>query len=179
MSCIVGLIEDDKVWMGADSHCGGDDFRVAMKNPKIIRYGDWLLGSAGQFRAIQVVEHFVEPPRSLKQSTLRFLIRNWVPKVQQAFEEHGCREQHKNGDDLPSCFLIGARDGLFFVGGDFAVNQYDPAVAIGSGEAAATGAIRALAPVKELTPHEKIKRALTLAAEHTPSVVPPFTILKS
>jgi hypothetical protein len=63
MTCIVGLIDNGKVWMGGDSAgVSGLDVTVR-KDPKVFKNGDFLIGYTSSFRMGQLLRFKFNPPK--------------------------------------------------------------------------------------------------------------------
>ena len=62
MTCIVGLIDGNRVWMGGDSAgVSGLDITVR-SDPKVFRNGDFLIGFTSSFRMGQLLAFRLRPP---------------------------------------------------------------------------------------------------------------------
>lgn len=114
-----------------------------------------VLGTTGGVRAGQILDHYAElPDRS--QASLdddedhRWLLREWVPKVRSAMEDHGHLETVNgvvgSGADAGVSVVLGYRGQLYELASDFSLIPAvtDPFRAEGSGGMFATGAIAAL-----------------------------------
>jgi hypothetical protein len=74
MTCIVGLVESDRVLLAADSLASTSDWGRERLDKKIFFNGDYLLGVCGSYRAMQILQyHAVLPDYPFKNSAYEFL----------------------------------------------------------------------------------------------------------
>ena len=65
MTCIVGLVNDQDVYFGADSSCSDEDTLVSMKESKIFIKNNQIFGCAGDMRCAILMTCLWTPPRFL------------------------------------------------------------------------------------------------------------------
>ena len=67
MSCVVGLVDNGSVWIGADGIATTDDGeKRPIKARKIIRNRDYLFGYTGSVRTGQVIDpYYFKPPKNI------------------------------------------------------------------------------------------------------------------
>jgi ATP-dependent protease HslVU (ClpYQ) peptidase subunit len=175
MTCIVGLVEKGKVYMGADS-CGSNGYNSTVRaDPKLFHKGEMLIGCTSSYRMGQLLQYKMtipEVPEGCDVSS--YMVKYFIEAVRTCFEEGGFTKIKDNQEEGGS-FLVGFRGTLFSIQDDFQVGQsaigYN---ACGSGKMAALGALHATIG---LPAEERIKKALEAAAEHTAGVRPPFHIM--
>ena len=63
MTCIVGVVDNGKVYMGGDSAGVGGLCIETRKQPKVFRNGDFLIGYTDSFRMGQLLQYKMSPPR--------------------------------------------------------------------------------------------------------------------
>ena len=63
MSCVVGVVNKGKVWMGADSAASDGEDMVSLTNHKVFFCGPLLIGCVGSIRMTQIIQYrLVVPP---------------------------------------------------------------------------------------------------------------------
>ena len=179
MTCIIGLSEDNKVYMGGDSASGSDNSWAvrATTIEKVFHYPPFLFGCSTSFRMIQLLRYQLPniPEQGYMDSDEEYLVKWFIESVRESFKEHGYAKV-KDNEEEGGEFLIGYRGKLYLIGSDFQVNgNQDGLDAIGCGARFALGAMKAL---EYLPPRERILKSLEIAAYFSGGVMPPFTILE-
>ena len=171
MTCIVGVSEQGKVYLGADSASVSDwDIRIT-KLQKVFHKGQVVIGYTGSFRMGQLLQHRLIVPPCVDAKPLPYMVNVFVEAVRQCFRDGGYTKIDNNQEE-GGHFLVGYRGVLYYVGGDFQVNSYqDGIAAVGCG---ADYALAALHVLPGLPPRERIQRALETAAYFSNGVVGPF-----
>lgn len=170
MSCIIGLIQNKIVYLGADSFATTDegDRRPIIAN-KLFKNGKYLIGFAGSVRG----------GRILADPSFKLPVNIWkLPdRLQEIFTKKGCVVQSENCGLIHPCnFLIAYKGKLFEIMSDFQLSEVDGNfTAIGSGSSYAMGALFALQKTS-LKPEQRITRALEATSFFTTTVGPPFFI---
>lgn len=144
MTCIVGVVEGDKVWMGGDS-AGTNGWldQVLYESPKVFRNGDMLIGSCGSARQAQLLRYELTiPDHDPRIEIEKYMVKNFIGAVRECFRAGGvCRKEHDVDESLGH-FLVGYKGRLFVIYEDFQVripkSSYD---AIGCGDQIARGAL--------------------------------------
>ncbi len=179
MTCIVGLKHKGRVYLGGDSRAtrGWDEVH-SLALPKVIRWGDFLIGSCGDYRKLQLVQYSLQPSNQrIEQSDLHYIVTGFAEEARKVFKEQGLSEIENNKESASGAFLVGYRGELYFVGADFAVGvERDSFDAIGSGASYALGALSVLEDV-DLSPKKKIKLALQAATRFSNGVDGNYTII--
>lgn len=170
MSTVIGVVDNGKVWMGADSFATtGDGERRRIKCEKIFTNGLFLIGFIGSVRCGQVLspEYFTPPEE----------VMGFPDAIIAQFTEKGCLATNPETQTSlqESNFLIGTPNGrLFEILADFQMNQIVDHTAVGSGSNFALGS---LYTTRRWSDHRKrIKVALEAAALYDTSTGPPFVI---
>lgn len=180
MTCIVGVKEGRRVWIGGDSAASSPPNEVyTFSGPKVFAVGEYLVGYTISYRAGQVLRHDVDWPSPPAEVDLeRFLVREIVPELRRALRDAGALKV-TNGVEQTAQFVIGVRGELMTVGTDFSVGALqEPYLAVGSGRHNAYGALHALAD-SGLAGEERVRKALEAAASFTSNVRPPFLVLSA
>lgn len=179
MTCVVGLVEDGKIWIGADgvSSRGNELFNIA--NPKVFESGSFLFGHAGSPRQMQILQACFNPPKQSDQQDIwQYLITDVMSHIQDIFLKHKSLRQFDTlTQEHDSEFLLGYKGGLYAMQRDFQLVQriegYD---AVGCGAQYALGALHVLDHY-DLKPKEKILKALAAATHFDPFVGGPIKII--
>lgn len=62
MTLLVGVTTRKGVWIGADSGSVADTFSISVPTRKVWKAGAWIVGMAGQWRALELVQHACRLP---------------------------------------------------------------------------------------------------------------------
>lgn len=174
MTCVVGLVQRGKVYMGVDSAAVQGWTRRASKVSKVFRRGPFLIGYTTSFRMGQLLEHhLVVKPQAEGQSDMSFMVTQFIEAVRVLLKEKGFTKVEAN-TEKGGQFLVGYKQQLYSVDSDFQVgHQAEFFDAVGSGAEFALGAMKAL---ERVSPQRRIRRALEIAAHFNMGVCAPFTI---
>lgn len=177
MTCIVGVTNGRRVWMGGDS-AGIDDSDLSVvcrREPKVFVNNGYLIGYTTSFRMGQVLHHAVKFPKAPIEGDLhRFMCTEWVDAVRESFEKAGFGMKTQSGQEEGGDFLVGVSGRLFHVYPDFNVEEpSDGYAAVGCGAMPALGTLYA----SKLKPGPALVRKALSAAEHfSGGVRAPFTV---
>ena len=176
MTTIVGVENADGCVIASDSRVA--EAGKVYTHPKMIKAierGSYIIGGAGDYRALQVVLHGWQPPlvnAKAKQNLYEFVINKVAPSLKITLSEAGIEFNKPSDSDekFELSLLIGINGSLFEIDSDFAVAMNDTGFyAIGSGGDYALGALHAGASVME---------AMRIAALNNNGTSAPFHILK-
>jgi len=174
MTCIVGLIEGDRVWMGGDSAgVSGLDITVRA-DPKVFRNGPYLIGFTSSFRMGQLLAYKLKAPLVEEgEDVFSFMVTRFVDAVRDCLKEGGYA-QRTNDAEQGGSFLVGFRRRLFSIQSDYqvceALRGYH---AIGCG---ADYALGSLASTVGQEGESRLRRALEIAELFSGGVRAPFRI---
>ena len=179
MTCIVGLVQGNKVYIGGDSASANSSSITTSAVPKLFSDGHFLIGYTSSWRMGQILEHhlrFEERELPMPGDSLQeFMVCVFVEKVRELFKNFGYAKL-ENNEESAGEFLVGHHGHLYHIESDYQVGETKNGMdACGSGEAYALGA---LYPTRNgtLTPYQRIDIALEAAMEFSPFVRPPFTV---
>jgi hypothetical protein len=179
MTCIVGMIDNGKVTIGADSAgVSGLDITIR-KDPKVFINGEFVIGCTSSFRMIQLLQFSLTVPKqTAEQDDFEFMCTTFIDSVRKCFKKGGYLQKYTDGDDKGGSFLVGYNGRLYRIDDDFQVgesmNDYD---SVGCGEEYAKGSLCTTEDM-ELSITERIEKALYVASQKSGGVSPPF-ILKT
>ena len=183
MTAIVGLIADDgSIYMGGDS-CGtnkaGD--QDVYQNKKVfcpVYAPEFIMGSCGSFRLMQVLRFHLNPPRPLPGSPEEFeeyIATGFSAALYKAFSRAGLFDD-SIGEGIDGLFLVGYQGSIARIEGCLqAVIPRKKYIATGSGEAYAKGSLHA---TEGQDPGARVYAALKAAAEFSALVTEPFEVLR-
>jgi len=172
MTCIIGYKTGKSVYVAADSAATteeGDIRHIVVE--KIFRNGDYLIGYAGSIRAGQIfLPSRFEPPDSIEK-----LVEAMITKM----GDLGClvtTEYQTSASQ--TLFIIAYKNELYEILTDFQLNKISEGfTSIGCGASYAFGAMEVIQE-EDLSPTEKLKKALAVTAKYNYAVKPPFVVKK-
>lgn len=145
MTCIIGVANDGKVYIGGD-RSGVDGWqKLNNAQPKVFKVGkDMLFGWTGSARCMQIVQHEYTPtPNVTSRSDYGYLCATVAEELRNLFTARGIVGKNDDHEDIfDGAFLIGYHGNLYRLSNNFQVNHlkrgYD---GIGSGSPFALGAL--------------------------------------
>lgn len=181
MTCVVGLISGDEVWLGSDSAAVDENGSLQHVRSKVVRPSappvrQLLLGYTTSFRVGQLLQyHLALPTRTKRVDPERYVIQQLVPAIRETFRDGGWMKkdaERESGGD----FLVGYAGRLFRVQSDFSVLEPTSGYeAIGSGRYEALGALFATGG---MAARERVETALRAAECFNGTVRGPFVVEK-
>ncbi len=187
MTCIVALINENKVFLGGDAAASDDKSGLIFQrtDPKVFKVGQFGIGFVDSFRMGQILQYSWTPP--IYKPTVgyrnldKFLRTRFVESVKEAFKENGYGNQNPGTEDGDEggIFIITVQGAgrIFTMDSDFHIGEADVQyMAEGAGQELALGSLYSTAQVK--TPRKRVRMALEAAAKFNMSVRPPFTIIE-
>jgi ATP-dependent protease HslVU (ClpYQ) peptidase subunit len=187
MTCIVGLVENGKVYIGADSAGTAEDYSFRIRGDvKVFHRGPFLMGGTSSFRMLQLLRFKLKIPKHPKNlDNCEYMVTRFVEAVRICFREGGLTKVENSVEEGGS-FLVGYRGQLYFVHEDFQCGFVpDGYAACGCGEDFALGAMNILQeklnPSRsnfgtEYGPKERVILALETAEKFSAAVRGPFVI---
>lgn len=184
MTCIVGYIDNESIYIGGDSAgVSGNDITLR-RDPKVFikknKKDSIIFGFTSSFRMGQILmsSNFIPPEQKEDSSDYDYMITDFVDEIRKAFKKGGYLRT-KEGEDTGGTFLVGYRNKLYTIESDFQVGEsLSKFVAVGSGEDYAMGAMYILEENIELSGNDKIYKALEASAKYNTAVHSPFNILQ-
>jgi ATP-dependent protease HslVU (ClpYQ) peptidase subunit len=190
MTTIIAVQGDDWAVVGFDSRVteeGGRSYVLGRGSAKVVKNGAYLLGAAGDVRAINILAYAFHPPKpdSLTGVRLdRFMTSKFVPALRDCFEEHGyavkeSKEQAQHGSTVLS--IVNGQ--IYEIGEDYAwVRDTTGIYSFGSGGDYALGAMYAnagegVAKSGIIKTQNVVRDSLTVAAKLDVGSGPPFHVL--
>ena len=195
MTTIVGLQGDNFAVVYVDSRISSSDSGGYISQistlkegcGKVAVNGKYLLGAAGDVRAINILHHVFQPPTppiNMRGKKLdQFFTAKFIPALRECFEQQGyaipdIKEDKEHIAEQASTILVGRHGIIYVVDGDYSwTSDSSGMYALGSGSSYALGALQALATNRKLTIPQAKKlalKALSTAAKFDPYTGPPF-----
>jgi ATP-dependent protease HslVU (ClpYQ) peptidase subunit len=174
MTCIIGLEENGKAYIGADSAAAGGWEVLSTQIPKLFTVGKFTIGFTSSYRMGQILNYQVEFPDDTEISADHYMITHFVETARLRFRELGYSKIENNQEEGGQ-FVVGFRSRIYTVYPDFSINRFTEGVtACGCGREYALGVMAALKG--QLQPAARIERALEIAAQFSQGVKPPFLV---
>jgi len=169
MSCVVGVIDDGKIYMGADGYATtGEGERRPIVANKLFFNKDYLIGFTGSVRTGRILtSDYFNPPAKIEEMP---------DAIREHLYEKGCvltSEEH--GQIHGANFLIGFQGKIYEILIDFQMNETrGDCNSIGAGSPFAFGSLYTTRLAKNITPKGRIMIALNAASCYTSTCGPPF-----
>lgn len=148
---------------------------------KISTKGKYLIGAAGDVRAINILHHVYQPPAvspTLKGKRLdTFVTAKIIPSLRNCFDSHGysppdMSASREHRAEQSSTLVIVVNGIIYMIENDYSwTTESSGLYACGSGSAYALGALHALANGKDLSVHQAKQaaiKAMSAAAKFDP-----------
>jgi ATP-dependent protease HslVU (ClpYQ) peptidase subunit len=175
VTCIVGIAEKGKVWIGGDSQATRNGTKVLMTDGKVAQNGEFLIGVSGTARFCTLARHTFQPPGlSADADVDEYMAAEFADAWRACLKENGASSAEDGLETFDGMLLIGVRGRLYEIDGCFAViRPLDSYSAVGSGDNIALGALHATAG---MPPEKRIRLALAAAEKWDDGVAAPFHI---
>lgn len=177
MTCIVGLVHNNKIWMGGDSAGVAGNRIDIRKDPKVFLNGEFLIGFTSSFRQGDILKYLFKPPEHpLDMDNNTFMVSIFIESIRKTFNQRGFGTSN-SGQEQGGCFLVGYRKHLYSIESDYQVGELTlPFNAVGCGAIEALAAMYAIQN-NDYTPKERVEIALKTATYFNTGVTGPFNIL--
>lgn len=175
MTCIVGIVDEDKVYIGGDS-AGVAGLNLWVRaDLKVFNIGEFVFGFTSSFRMGQLLQYSFTPPKIGNGDLMKYMATDFVDAVRETLKAGGYAQIDKNVEKA-GAFLVGVRGRLFSIEDDYQVGEticgYN---AVGCGASFALGSL-ATTEGQDLPPKQKVRIALEAAEKFSAGVSKPFTI---
>jgi len=192
MTTIVAVQGDGWCVIGWDSRISVTDgegrsevHALSDSQPKVVQNGPWLMGAAGDLRAINILAHGFNPPvprQGLHGSALdRFVSSDFIPALREVLEKSGYAptlRDHPGKAEFDSELIVAVNGRAFPIDGDYSwISDASGLYAVGSGAAYAMGALTATGWGRSvLTARNSVLKALSVASRFDPGTGAPFHV---
>lgn len=190
MTTIVAVQGSAWAVVGFDSRVteeAGRSYTLGRGSAKVMKNGQYLLGAAGDVRAINILAYAFDPPKAAELVGTRldrFMTSKFVPALRACFEDHGyaareSKEQATHG----STVLAIVNGSIYEIGEDYAwVRDTTGIYSFGSGGDYALGAMYAkhgddIASLNVAEVQKLVRDSLHIAAKLDPGSGPPFHVI--
>jgi len=179
MTCIVGLVSKDGVYIGGDSAGVYDTVVERRTDVKVFRRADFVIGFTSSFRMGQLLRFKLNaPPQHADTDTYEYMVTDFIDAVRDCLKDGGYARKSEEAE-TGGTFLVGYKGRLFEVDEDYQVAEHIAGyTAVGCGARFALGALYALKHITTMGAREMVKVALEAAAEMSTGVRAPFSIEK-
>ena len=181
MTCIIGYVQKDKVYIAGDSAgVGGYEISIR-KDPKVFKNGKFIMGFTSSFRMGQLLmsSKFKVANQKPKETDYHYMITSFVDAVIKTFKNGGFLKK-ENEVFHGGAFLVGYKGKLYQIESDFQVGEVEDAFnSVGCGSDIAKGAMSVLDSMEDLTPEQKLIKALESTTRFSAGVAAPFNIVSS
>lgn len=178
MTCIVGLVDNGKVYMGGDSAgVAGLDYQIR-EDQKVFKNGNMVFGFTSSFRMGQLLQYSLKvPDHDPRDDDFKYMCTTFMSAVIECFKSNGYAKVEANKVSGGN-FLVGYNGQLYDIESDFQVGRLNkPFYSVGCGMHYALGALEVLNKNMALTPEEKIIQTLTVVESYSAGVKAPFNII--
>lgn len=179
MTCIIGLLDKNKVYIGGDTFGSNGHFGQEHDHSKVFRVNDFIIGGTSSFRMLDILEYSFSPRKPYPDDDIEKYMRTvFVDAARQSMKTGGFAIVKDTWCETGGTFLVGYKDKLWEVQGDFSVLNCAPFASCGSGYEVALGSLYTTGTLK-MEPEDRIKIALEAASKYIVSVGGKFTILNT
>ena len=179
MTCIVGLVHEEKVYIGGDSAGVAGYCLMLRADQKVFTNGPFAMGFTTSFRMGQLLRHAFRPPdHDPREADEKFMAVTFVNEVRKCLKEGGWAAED-NKRESGGTFLVGYSGRLYRVENDYQVGETPHGFdAVGCGAELALGALHVLDGTNDLGPRAKLIVALSAACRFSAGVAEPFNIVE-
>jgi len=174
LTCIVGLVDKEGVFIGGDSAGVGGTSLTVRADQKVFLNGDFIMGFTTSFRMGQLLRYGLKPPTYHPDvDVFQYMVTDFIDSIRTCLKNGGWASREKDVE-VGGTFLVGFKGRLFKIDSDYQVGEpAQPFDCCGCGEDIALGAMYASA---DLLPEIRIKQALEAAETFSAGVRGPFTV---
>lgn len=176
MTCIAGIVDNGKVFMGGDSAGVGGGSMHIRSDRKVFKKNGFIFGFTSSFRMGQLIKYKLQIPESVCDID-DYMHTDFIDSIIGCFKANGYAEI-KDGVVSGGTFLVGFKGALYQIDSDFQVAQcvenYD---SVGCGKDAALGCLFGLEG-GDLPPDGKILKALKASERFSSGVRGPFYVIE-
>lgn len=194
MTTIIGIQGSDYALVCSDSRISTMDeggfasqiTTLGINSAKIAENGKYLLGAAGDMRAINILHHAFQPPlvppNTSSKKLDNFITTKFVPSLRECFEKQGYASPENDSAthiaQHGSTIMTVVCGTIYVVDGDYSwTSDINGLYALGTGSSYALGALQALSSSKEMTATQAKRvaiKAITIASKFDPYTGLPF-----
>ena len=175
MTCIVGLVDNGKIYMGGDSAGVAGLDMYGRADQKVFRVDKFVMGFTDSFRMGQLLRYDLKPPKMYPDADIyKYMVTEFIDEVRLCLKRGGYASK-KDETERGGTFLVGYSGRLFRIEGDYQVGETIlPFSACGCGQSFALGSL--YSTEAWTNPTKRIEKALSAAQEFSAGVREPFNI---
>jgi hypothetical protein len=188
MTCIVGYLYRDTVYLGGDSAGTDDSFSQQIrKDPKVFSNGPFIFGFTSSFRMGQLLmsSKFQPWEQNPNQSDYDYMVTDFIDSIRKLFKKGGYLQKNSEGDEIGGTFLVGYKGVLYYVEDDFQIGIIEtPYLSIGCGCDLALGSmytsVETLGGEQQIRKHhinDILTKALEASSKFSAGCKPPFNFV--
>lgn len=176
MTCIVGVVDQGRVFIGGDSGAFSGWSANIRVDAKVFEAGGFVYGVCGSPRINQILRYVFQPPPFLGGDPMAYMVCQFIPELRAVM---GREVNDAARTEIPgnSSFLVGFAGRLFEVWPDWQVAETAEGVsALGCAREPALGALYA---ARWMLPRVALEVALDAAVALNAGVRKPFLIIEA
>lgn len=175
MTCIVGLVEDETIFMGCDSMVTTGYTTQLLTLKKVFRNRDMLIGFSGSVRMCNLLQYaFTIPEHPDYMSIETYLTTSFIDALRTLLKDTGNATKTNEQEQSLGYFLLGYKKRLFTIGSDYSlIEVMEGYNSVGSGSEIALGAMFATQH-SDIKPKKRIELALKAATHYCNGVNEPY-----
>lgn len=182
MTTIVAVQGPSWAVIGSDSQVSEDNkkYLLPSKFGKLTHTGAYIIGVAGDLRAVNILAHNFRPPNPGKNTGElldKFMTLRFIPKLKSCFDANFYGKDNEHG----SLLMVLVKGVVYEVGSDYdCIRDTRGLYSIGSGSSFALGALHALEGSRPLTmsvAKEMVRAALLASCSYDSGTSEPVTIV--
>jgi ATP-dependent protease HslVU (ClpYQ) peptidase subunit len=174
MTCIIGLEQNGKIFLGGDSASAAGNIVRSTMTEKVFRKDPFIIGYTSSFRMGQILHYCIDFPLNTVYNE-EYMVGKFIETLRAQFKNLGF-SKIENNEEVGGTFLVGIEGKIWQIDSDFQVNRSkDGLFSVGCGSEFALGALKAN---EYLLPRERVLSALSISAYFCPWVKPPFIVLE-
>lgn len=194
MTTIIGIQGPDYAFVCSDSRISTMDeggfasqiTTLGTNSAKVAENGRYLLGAAGDMRAINILHHAFQPPAvppgTHGKKLDNFITTKFIPALRECFEKQGYaapeRDTSSHIAEHGSTIMCVVSGSIYVIDGDYSwTSDINGFYSLGTGASYALGALHALSASKKMTVVQAKRTALKaigVAAKYDPYTGSPF-----
>lgn len=171
MTCIVGYIDKEKIYMGCDSAGTSWCTQRELAKPKVmIKNSDninFIIGVCGSIRLLNIIEYrFVIPEFRYEKSNIdTYINTTFIDSLKQCLLANGNCQSTDSVQSMPDgSFLVGINGRLFEIQSNFAVvENNEKNSVVGSGREYAYGSLHTTKNIKSMSVESRVTKAIESA----------------
>src|SRR6266496_1329359 len=114
MTAIVGLVHEDRVYIGGDS-AGVSGYDITVRaDAKVFHNGPYLFGFTSSFRMGQLLRYALTPPIVNSTDLDRFMVTTFMDAVRECLKTGGWARKESEGE-TGGRFLVGINSQLYMI----------------------------------------------------------------